>query len=227
MAKEFPEIFESFTSVMELLRNEKFQVLLVNYERAKKVFLVGYEVQDDVSSEILFMRGSSILKPEDYLLAFSKFVKENETAIEAISILLNKPKNWNTAALNDLKKKLKENTFTETDLQRAHKSVYKKEMVDIISMVKHAAKETEPLLSLDERVNQAMGKIIKGKQFNYEQHKWLGYIREHLKQNMTLDETDLNELPVFTDRGGFKKFKKVFDPDYKEIIQQINLAIAA
>jgi len=227
MAKEFPEIFESFTSVMELLRNEKFQDLLVNYERAKKVFLVGYEVQDDVSSEILFEQGSSILKPEDYLLAFSKFVKENETAIEAISILLNKPKNWNTAALNDLKKKLKENTFTETDLQRAHKSVYKKEMVDIISMVKHAAKETEPLLSLDERVNQAMEKVIKGKQFNYEQHKWLGYIREHLKQNMTLDETDLKELPVFTDRGGLNKFKKVFDPDYKEIIQQINLAIAA
>lgn len=227
MAKELSEIFESFSSVMELLRNEKFQDLLVNYERAKKVFLVGYEVQDDVSSEFLFAREGSVLKPEDYLLAFTKFVNENETAIDAISILLNRPKNWNTAALTELKKKLKENTFTETDLQKAHKSVYKKEMVDIISMVKHAVRATEPLLSIDERVNQAMEKVVKGKQLNYEQHKWMGYIKEHLKQNITLDENDLKELPVFADRGGLKKFKTVFANDYKQIINEINLAIAA
>ena len=74
MAKELSEIFESFSSVMELLRNEKFQDLLVNYERAKKVFLVGYEVQDEVSSNVLFDSGGNILKPEDYLLAFTKFI---------------------------------------------------------------------------------------------------------------------------------------------------------
>ena len=59
MAKELAHIFESFSSVMELLRDEKFQDLLVNYERKKKVFFVGYEVQDDVSSNILFDTGNS------------------------------------------------------------------------------------------------------------------------------------------------------------------------
>ncbi len=92
MAKTLPEIFESFTSVMELLRNEQFQKLLVDYERAKKVFLVGYEVQDEVSSMVLFDRDGNIMKPEDYLLAFSKFVTENQSSIDAISILLNRPK---------------------------------------------------------------------------------------------------------------------------------------
>lgn len=227
MAKEFPEIFESFSSVMELLRNEQFQDLLVNYERAKKVFLVGYEVQDSVSSEIMFERGNSLLKPEDYLRAFSQFVKQNETAIEAISILLNKPKNWNTAVLNELKRKLRENTFTEPDLQQAHKSVYKKDMVDIISMIKHAAKENEPLLSVEERVDKAIKQVIQKHQLNYEQHKWMGYIKEHLKQNMTLDENDLKELPVFADRGGLKKFKQVFAEGYRSIIQDINIEIAA
>ena len=160
MAKEFNQIFDSFSSVMELLRNERFQDLLINYERAKKVYLVGYEVLDEVTSHLMFAGENGLLKPEDYLIAFSKFVLENQTAIDAIAILLNRPKNWNTNALNELKKKLKENTFAESDLQRAHKSVYKKEMVDIISMVKHAANETEPLLSLDERVNQAIEKVI-------------------------------------------------------------------
>jgi type I restriction enzyme R subunit len=227
MAKELAHIFESFSSVMELLRDEKFQDLLLNYERKKKVFFVGYEVEDDVSSDILFDRGGNLLKPEDYLMAFSKFVKENEVEIDAISVLLNRPKNWNTSVLNELKKSLKENIFFENDLQRAHKAVYHKEMVDIISMIKHAANTTEPILSPAERVELAMQKVRSKQIFSEEQNNWLDYIAEHLKQNMTLDETDLQELPVFTDRGGLKKFKKVFAEDYYKVITEINIAIAA
>lgn len=228
MVKPFTEIFESFTSVMELLRNEQFQKLLVDYERAKKVFMVGYEVQDNVSSEVLFeAEGRFGLKPEDYLIAFSEFIKKKESEIEAIAILLNKPKDWNTKALNELKQKLKENHYDDANLQKAHKIVYHKDTVDIISMVKHAAKETEPLLSPSERVNQAILKVTAGKQLNLEQQKWMEYIKEHLKQNMTLGEEDLKELPVFTDRGGFNKFKKVFADNFETIINEINIAIAA
>jgi len=32
---------------MKLLRDKDFQDLLINYPRAKKVFLVGYEVKDE------------------------------------------------------------------------------------------------------------------------------------------------------------------------------------
>jgi hypothetical protein len=39
---------------------------------------------------------------------------------------------------------------------------------------------------------------------------------------MTLDESVLKELPVFTDRGGLTKFKRAFATDYK-----INLTITA
>lgn len=228
MAKPFSEIFESFTSVMDLLRNEQFQKLLVDYERAKKVFLVGYEVQDEVSSMILFeAEGRYGLQPVDYLLAFSEFVKRKENEIAAIAILLNKPKDWNTNALNELRQKLKENNFDEANLRKAHKIVYHKDTVDIISMVKHAAKETEPLLSPEERVNQAILKVIAGKKLNEEQLKWMEYIKEHLKYNMTLDEEDLQELPVFADRGGLNKFKKVFSNNYQNLIQEINSFIAA
>ena len=62
---------------------------------------------------------------------------------------------------------------------------------------------------------------------NEEQQKWMSYIKEHLKQNMTLDETDFANVPALSDRGGLKKFKKVFADDYNKIINEINLAIAA
>lgn len=228
MAKSFPEIFESFTNVMEFLKNEQFQKLLVDYERAKKVFIIGYEVQDEVSSMILFeAEGRYGLQPTDYLIAFSEFVKLNKNEIEGIAILLNKPKDWNTKALNELKQKLKESNYDEANLQKAHKIVYHKDAVDIISMVKHAAKDSEPLLSPEERVNQAIQKVIAGKTLSDEQHKWMEYIKEHLKQNMTLDEQDFSIVPALSDRGGLNKFKKVFAEDYDKIINEINLAIAA
>lgn len=228
MAKPFSEIFDSFTSVMELLRNEKFQYLLVNYERAKKVFLVGYEVHDNVGSWTMFeAEGRNDLKPEDYLESFSKFIKRKENEIQAIAILLNKPKEWNTQTLNELRRALKENAYDETNLQKAHQIVYHKDIVDIISMVKHAANETEPLLSPAERVTKAIHNVTASKNLTEEQQKWMEYIREHLKFNMTLDEQDFRELPVFTDRGGLSRFKTAFGPEYTSIIREINLAIAA
>lgn len=228
MAKPLIEIFDSFSDVMELLRNERFQDLLVHYERAKKVFIVGYEVRDNVTSEIMFEGdGRSMLKPADYLIAFSEFVRQKGKEIEAIGILLNKPKEWNTKALTELRQKLKQNNYDEANLEKAHRIVYHKDAVDIISMVKHAARETEPLLSPEERVDIAIRKVTFGRKLSDEQQKWMGYIKEHLKKNMTIDEDDLKELPVFADRGGLNRFKSVFAGEYDTIIKEINIAIAA
>jgi type I restriction enzyme, R subunit len=45
-------------------------------------------------------------KPDDYLNAFSEFVKNNPKQLEAIEILLSRPKDWSTDALVELQQKL-------------------------------------------------------------------------------------------------------------------------
>ena len=70
--------------------------------------------------------------------------------------------------------------FTLENLEKAHAARYHKELVDIISMVKHAAKEEEPLLTAPERVERAFARITAGRQFSEEQEKWLDRIRDHL-----------------------------------------------
>jgi type I restriction enzyme, R subunit len=228
MPKTFNEIFANFNSVMSLLMNDDFQHLLENYERAKKVFMIGYEIKDNVTSQDLFAAdGKSDLKPEDYLNTFNKFVKDNEKKIEAIGILLNRPKRWNTNALNELRIALSEKDFEVEKLQKAHKIVYHKDLVDIISMIKHAANQEATLYSVNERVEYAISKVFIEKELTDEQSNWVNYIKEHLMQNFTIDEHDLKELPIFVDRGGFNKFKKVFPGDYRKIIKEINNAIAA
>lgn len=221
------KIKKDFTNTMKLLRDKDFQDLLQNYPRPKRSFIIGYDVKDTVNSEVMIRRGSEYQKPEDYLVSFSRFVKENPEHIEAIRILLEKPKEWKTAVLNELVEKLKQNKFPPDDLEKAHKYVYKKSLVDIISMVKHAAKEQEPILTAEERVARAMKKVTDDKSFNKEQQKWLGLIRDHLIKNLTIEKADLDYAPIFERNGGLGKAKRVFDKELESLLAEINAAIAA
>ncbi|MBN2802292.1 MAG: restriction endonuclease subunit R, partial [Deltaproteobacteria bacterium] len=109
----------------------------------------------------------------------------------------------------------------------AHILVYHLSLVDIISMIKHAVNEEAELLSPEDRVDRAINKIIEKWDLNAEQKQWLGYIREHLVENLTIDEDDLEYMPVFERHGGLGKAKKVFGEELTEILKTINKTIAA
>jgi Domain of unknown function (DUF3559). len=119
-------------------------------------------------------------------------VKENPEKIAAIGILLDRPQEWGTDALSELKQKLETTPqrFTLENLQRAHSVQYQKALVDIISMVKHAAHEEEELLTAEERVSRAFEKVAAGKTFTTEQQVWLDRIRAHLTANLSIDKED-------------------------------------
>jgi type I restriction enzyme R subunit len=107
-ARELPgKIAGDFTATLQLLRAPPFQALLVNYPRPRRTFVVAYPTEDTVSSTWL-IRGADgkEYKPEDYLAAFARFVRENPLPIEAVRILLDRPQDWSTGALAELKQKL-------------------------------------------------------------------------------------------------------------------------
>ncbi len=72
-----------------------------------------------------------------------------------------------------------------------------------------------------------MDRVFKDKSLTEEQHIWIDYIKEFQIQNLTIEEQDLKDAPIFERHGGLAKCKKVFKTDYKSLIQQINTAIAA
>lgn len=219
-----------FTATMALLRNKNFQDLLLNYQRAPRTFLIAHETQDTVSSTWL-IRGADgqEYRPEDYLTAFARFVRENPEQIEAIRILLNRPRDWNTTALTELRQKLAATPlrFTEEHLRKAHEIHYRKALVDIISMVKHAVNEEQPLLNAEERVKLAFAKVTAGKSFTPDQQQWLGLIESHLIQNLTIDQTDFDLLPVFARKGGLSQATRVFAGQLQDLMVRLNEAIAA
>ena len=219
-----------FVETMALLRDPAFQHLLVNYERPARTFVVAYEAQDTVSSQWL-VRGldGKEYKPDEYLKEFARFVRENPEKIEAISILLNRPKDWSTSALASLRNKLAATPLrlTEEHLRKAHEIHYRKALVDIISMVKHAAKEENKLFTAAERVQLAIARVSEGKALSAEQVQWLNRIEEHLKENLTIGQDDFDSVPVFTRAGGWGRAEKAFAGQLTQLIRQLNEAVAA
>jgi type I restriction enzyme R subunit len=183
-------------------------------------------VEDDVSSQVVFEAGEKYLKPIEYLEAFSDFVKVNKEKIGAMKVILERPKEWRTEVLKDLRMELLKNHFPEANLKRAAQLVHKKHLPDIISIIKNAAKN-EPLLEVNERIDRAVEKLFAGKALDDEQSSWIQYIKEHLIENLTLDKEDFEYSPILERHGGWGRFRKVFSPEAETIIKEINAAIAA
>ncbi len=224
------KIAKNFIETMKLLRDEKFQKLLTEYKRPPKVFVVAYDSKDEVSSVRLFRDGAGReYKPEDYLQAFARYVRDNPEQVEAINILRERPKDWSTAAINELRKKLAaaNERFTIENLRRAHELHYRKALVDIISMVKHAASEEQPLLTAEERVDRALAKITAGEAFTPEQRQWLERIRAALVETLSIEEEDFDALPVLQREGGWGRANRAFNNNLRELLPRINEAIAA
>ncbi|OGM11968.1 restriction endonuclease subunit R [Candidatus Woesebacteria bacterium RBG_16_34_12] len=209
---------------LKLLNNDELIDLLENYPRPPKQFIRAIESEDVVTSEYLFRTTDGReLKPDDYILAFEKYVRDNPEHIEAISIILEKPTGWNTEALKELRTSLKSSSegFTEDKLRKA----YKYPLADIISMIKHAGKE-EPILSAQERVDLALETVTKEKSLTLAQQEWLGLIRKHLIENLTIDAEDFDTMPIFVNKGGnFNRINQDFDNQLGVFISQLNTAM--
>lgn len=224
-ATELPRrLRDNFDETMNLLGDKNFQQLLTDYPRAKRAFWVGYEVKDEVSSRKLFGKWE---KPEDYLEAFSKFVRENVNQFEAIRILLKRPQDWKPDVLVELRRVLGQNDYHEKLLRRAHERVNRKALADLISMIKHAANEQEPLLTASERVAKAIEEMRAFHTFTPDQEKWLGLIGEHLKENLSISEEDLDFQPVFAQRGGLSRARKLFGKELQPLIERLNYTLVA
>jgi type I restriction enzyme R subunit len=230
-AEDLPGMLRAdFRSTMGLLRDPDFQKLLVDYPRGKRVFLVAPGVSDEVSSEWLIKGGTGQeYKPSEYLEAFAQFIHEHQEEVRAVSILLSRPQEWGAAALSELREALTKapEHFTEANLQRAFQAAHQKALIDIISMVKRAALDTSPLLTAEERVNQAVDRVIEGRELTEAQRKWMEYIRQHLIQNLSIEREDFEAIPVLSDHGGWGRANRVFEGQLSELLEELNKELVA
>ena len=229
--EELPaKLHSDFTGTMKLLRDKEFQDLLVKYPRPGRSFLVAAGVEDTISSQWLIRAGvGKEYKPEDYLRVFTVYVQENADHIRALRILLSQPQDWGSEALTELRQALVQapDHFTEENLRRAFEVTSHKALVDIISMVKHAAAETAPLYTAEERVNLAVERVLALRALTEDQKKWTEHIRQHLVANLSIDREDFDNVPVLSNRGGWGRANRVFDGQLADLIASLNKEMVA
>ena len=221
---------QNWEQTIRTLQSETFLDLCEKYPRPKKKFLRANGAVDYVNSRVIFRaKDGRELGPHDYLQEFEEFVKENPEHIEALEILLSRPREFDTRQLKALRDTLATkpddlvDKFTEENLRRAHD----KELADIISIIRHAATGGE-LLTAERRVDKALMKVKSDRAFTEEQEKWLALIRRHLIENLLLEKDDFDYLPIFAREGAsWGKLNRVFEGDLETIIREINQAIAA
>jgi len=95
-------------------------------------------------------------------------------------------------------------------------------------MVKHAADEEQPLLTAAERVERAFARVTTGRTFTADQEHWLERIRQHVRENLSIDRDDFDLMPIFSDAGGWAVARRAFgETDLADILHRFNEAIAA
>ena len=230
-AEDLPaQLRENFTETMVILRARAFQDLLTKYPRPDRTFYVAESATDYVTSEWLIKGGvGQEYRPDDYIKAFSEFVRENKAHIEALSILLSRPQGWGSEPLRELRRALAQapQHFTEDNLQRAFAVTSHKALVDIISMVKRADHDSSNLYTAEERVQRAIDRVLAGRSISEDQDKWIDHIRRHLVANLSIDRDDFENVPVLSNRGGWGRADRVFDGQLTDLLADLNRELVA
>lgn len=163
-------------------------------------------------------------KPEDYLKAFKQFVNANSNRLIAIQTVVQKPWALSRRDLKALALELEKNHFREKDLQVAWSEVKNEEITArIIGFIRQAALG-EALLPFEQRVDQALEKILNSQPWKTPQKQWLETIAKQMKATTIVDEAALEE-GFFKHQGGIQRANKLFKKPIVEVLQEFNRAL--
>lgn len=161
-------------------------------------------------------------KPEDYLDAFSEYVKTHLNEIAALNIVCTRPKDLTREALKSLRLTLDREGFTTQQLNTAISELTNEEIAaDIISLIRRYAIGSA-LISHEARIRKAVDKLRKAHSFSKQELSWIGRMEKYLMEESVLNIKVFDEDSRFKSYGGFAKINKVFQNKLESIVLELN-----
>ena len=161
-------------------------------------------------------------KPEDYLDAFSEYVKTHMNEIAALSIVCTRPKDLTRETLKALRLTLDREGFTTQQLNTAISELTNEEIAaDIISIIRRYAIGSA-LISHEARIRRAVDKLKKAHDFSKQEVSWIGRMEKYLMEESVLNVQVFDEDIRFKENGGFEKINKVFHNQLENIVLELN-----
>ena len=160
-------------------------------------------------------------KPEDYLDAFSAYVKTHMNEIAALNIVCKRPKELTRDTLKSLRLILDREGFTTQQLNTAISELTNEEIAaDIISLIRRYAIGSV-LISHEARIRRAVDKLKKAHNFSKQEMNWIGRMEKYLLEESVLNVQVFDEDTRFKSNGGFSKINKVFQNKLENIVIEL------
>jgi type I restriction enzyme R subunit len=160
------------------------------------------------------------VKPADFIDAFQEFIRENANRIDALNLVLTRPRDLTRESLKELRMALDARHFTESALRTAWRDKTNEDIAaSIIGFIRQAALG-DALIPYAERVETAIRKVVSTHDLDDVQQRWLSKIGDEMKSQVVIDRQTF-EGPPFTDHGGYKRFDKIFKGELDAILEEI------
>lgn len=166
-------------------------------------------------------------KPEDYLNAFAAFVQNHSNDIPALMAVKTRPRDLTRRQLKELLLTLDQAGFTEANLTTAWREMTNQDIAArIVGFIRQAA-IGDALIPFDERVDQALRRVLASKNWTTPQRDWLKRIASQTKANLLVDRAALDESDLIykTEGGGFDRLDKLFNGELQQALDTFNDAL--
>jgi type I restriction enzyme R subunit len=160
-------------------------------------------------------------RPDDFLDSFTAYVRDNVNKLAALTVVLQRPRELTRAQLRELRLELDKMGYSETNLRQAWQDAKNEDIAaSIIGFIRQAALG-DPLIPYDERVKNAMKRIMAKRAWTDPQRKWLQRIGEQVAREFIVDRDALDQEPFQAD-GGFNRLNRIFEGQLEAILGDIN-----
>ena len=168
-------------------------------------------------------------KPEDYLQEFADFIRQRSNTIPALITVLTRPRELTRKQLRELALELDRAGFTEANLSTAWREMTNQDIAArIVGYIRQAA-IGDPLVPYEQRVDQALAKVLGSRRWTTPQRQWLQRIAAQTKANLIVDREALDDPDLIFRRegGGFARLDRIFDGELEEVLETFNDAALA
>lgn len=160
-------------------------------------------------------------QPEDYLESFGAWITDNLNEIPALLVVTQRPRDLTRTQLRELRLKLDQAGYGEIALRTAWRDTTNQDIAaTIIGFIRRKALGS-PLLPYEERVQQAVSRILSSQSWTNPQRRWLKRIGKQLKVETVVDRQALDE-GQFGEDGGFQRLNRVFGGKLGEVLTALN-----
>jgi type I restriction enzyme R subunit len=227
-------------AVAPLAANPELRERIVEVRRAYE------QVIDEVNRDEVIEAGYSkdaADRARATIESFERFIEDNRDEITALQVLYSRPyaQRLTFAQVKELARAIERppRSWTPERLWAAYEALDRSKVrgsgpriaADLVSLVRFALHQEDELVPYPERVRERYDAWLlqqqnAGRTFTDEQRAWLDRIRDHVAASLGISPEDFAYTP-FVEHGGLGRAARVFGPELRPLLDELNEALPA